>query len=140
MNRHRNLTNEIDRMFGVFGDNKIKTKLLEAAEKDLCALFPSQEGELSQILIMFNRIFKKKSRLMSKNVISKYKQLLKYYDLNDLELSMNNALVDEFHLENGYKYCTLEYFSRLDQIDKWVNVKKAESKDSFVLPTFNIKE
>jgi hypothetical protein len=140
MSRHRNLTNEIDRIFGVFRDNNIKIKLLEAAEKDLCALFPSQNDDLSQVLIMFNQIFKKKSRLMSKKVISKYKEILKYYDLNDLEISMNNALVDEFHLENGHKYCTLEYFSRLDQIDKWVNVKKVESKESFVLPTFNIKE
>ena len=32
---------------------------------------------------------------------------------------MSKASKDQFHKDNGYKYCTLEYFSRSATIDKF---------------------
>jgi hypothetical protein len=53
---------------------------------------------------------------------------------------MENAKDDEFHQENNYKYCTIEYFSRLEQIDKWTNVTKEDKKkEGFVMPKFNVR-
>jgi hypothetical protein len=34
----------------------------------------------------------------------------------------------------------LEYFSRMEQIDKWLNVTKEEKKSDFVMPTFNVRK
>jgi hypothetical protein len=76
---------------------------------------------------------------MSKKVLNKYKEILKHFSLQDINQSMINAKKDDFHLENDYKYCTLEYFSRIEQIDKWLNATKQQKKSEFILPSFNVK-
>ena len=77
---------------------------------------------------------------MSKKVLNKYKEILKYYSLTDVQSAMRNARADEFHIENNFKYCTIEYFSRIEQIDKWMNVVKEEKpKGDFVMPKFNVR-
>jgi hypothetical protein len=77
---------------------------------------------------------------MTKKVINKYKDILRHFSLDDIKGAMENAKDDEFHLDNNYKYCTIEYFSRLEQIDKWTNVTKEDKKkEGFVMPKFNVK-
>jgi hypothetical protein len=67
-----------------------------------------------------------------KEHLSKYKEILKHFSLQDINQSMINAKKDYFHLENDYKYCTLEYFSRIEQIDKWLNATKEHKKSDFI--------
>jgi hypothetical protein len=83
-------------------------------------------------------VFGKNSKVMSKKVLSKYKEILKYYSLTDVQSAMNNAKLDEFHVESNFKYCTIEYFSRIEQMDKWINVTKQQKAD-FIMPKFNVK-
>jgi hypothetical protein len=60
--------------------------------------------------------------------------------MKEIKQAMINASKDDFHIESNFKYCTLEYFSRLEQIDKWVSVKvKKEEKNKFIMPKFNTK-
>ena len=76
---------------------------------------------------------------MTKKVLSRYKEILKHFTLEDIKNAMETAKDDDFHSENSYKYCTLEYFSRMEQLDKWLNVTKDEKKSDFIMPTFNVR-
>lgn len=106
----------------VFGPHSCPEKdlIIEAVKKD------NKEGEalkgkVAEILPMFNEVFSKRSRVMSQKVVNKYKQILKFYSLEDVKKAFENAKADDYHREQQYKYCTLEYFSRMEQFDKWVS-------------------
>lgn len=139
MSKFLNLEKILDEIFGIFSDDK-KVKILNAAERDFRKLVKAEsEGDVSVLIETFNIIFNKRSRVISKKVANKYREILKYYSLDDVKQAMSNAKDDDFHRENGYKYCTLEYFSRIEQIDKWINVQQVEEKNTFVAPKFNVK-
>lgn len=139
MSKFLNLEKVLDEIFGIFSDDE-KVKILNAAEMDFRKLNKAEsEGDVSVLIETFNVIFNKRSRIISKKVANKYREILKYYSLEDVKQAMSNAKSDDFHRENGYKYCTLEYFSRIEQIDKWINVQQVEEKNTFVAPKFNVR-
>lgn len=120
----------LDEIFGSVSCAE-KDLIIEAVKKD------NKEGQkitgkVAEILPMFNEVFNKRSRVMSAKVIGRYKQILKIYSIEDIKKAFNNAKADEYHKEQGYKYCTLEYFSRMEQMDKW------ESYDPKQTTIFNI--
>jgi hypothetical protein len=55
--------------------------------------------------------------------------------LNILVLSHMSLI---YCMPEGIK--SLEYFSRIDQIDKWLNSEPIQKKDTFIHPKFNIRE
>ena len=135
---YKNLEHVLDSLFGPFGVER--ALIISAIQRDLSIFNKvSTSDNASKILLLFNEVFDKKSRIISKKVLSKYKEILKHYDIEDIKTAMNNAKNDDFHKENNYKYCTIEYFSRIEQMDKWSNIKKQPTKSDFVLPTFNIR-
>jgi hypothetical protein len=72
------------------------------------------------LLNYFNSVFKKNNRVFSDNVKTKYKARLKEgYTLVNIRTAMSKGSQDQFHKDNGYKYCTLEYFSRSATLDKF---------------------
>jgi len=136
----KNLEKELDIIFGIFSEDK-RSKILQAAQKDFESLTKMESGDsVALILESFNAIFKKRSRIVSKKVVNRYKDILRYYSLEDIKQAMSNAKDDEFHKENNYKYCTLEYFSRIEQMDKWINIQKPSDNKGFFVPKFNLKE
>tara|TARA_B110000908_G_C10237223_1_gene444043 strand:+ start:165 stop:881 length:717 start_codon:yes stop_codon:yes gene_type:complete len=73
-----------------------------------------------EILAYFNFIFKKNNRVFNDSVKAKYKARFKEgYTLLNVRLSMQKCAKDQFHVDNSFKYCTLEYFSRSNTIDKY---------------------
>ena len=136
----KHLEDALDKMFGPFSEER--TIILNAAKKDIEKMTSVASGDdVLKILNIFNEVFQKKSRVMTKKVITKYKDILRHFSLDDIKLAMENAREDEFHSENNYKYCTIEYFSRMEQIDKWTNVAKEDKKkEGFVMPKFNVRE
>ena len=135
----KNLEDALDKIFGPFSEER--TIILNAAKKDIEKMTSVASGDdVLKILNIFNEVFQKKSRVMTKKVITKYKDILRHFSLDDIKLAMENARDDEFHSENNYKYCTIEYFSRMEQIDKWTNVTKEDKKkEGFVMPKFNVR-
>lgn len=135
----KNLEDALDKIFGPFSEER--TIILNAAKKDIDKMTSVASGDdVLKILNIFNEVFQKKSRVMTKKVITKYKDILRHFSLDDIKLAMENARDDEFHSENNYKYCTIEYFSRMEQIDKWTNVTKEDrKKEGFVMPKFNVR-
>jgi hypothetical protein len=136
--KYKHLEAELDKIFGPFAEER--TLILNAIKKDEeLANSVTSGDDASKIINIFNEIFQKKSRVMTKKVVNRYKEILKYFTLDDIKLAMESAKDDDFHTDNSYKYCTLEYFSRMEQIDKWTNVTKEEKKSDFVMPTFNVR-
>lgn len=135
----KHLEDALDKMFGPFSEER--TIILNAAKKDIDKMTSVASGDdVLKILNIFNEVFQKKSRVMTKKVVTKYKDILRHFSLDDIKLAMENAKDDEFHSENNYKYCTIEYFSRMEQIDKWTNVTKEDKKkEGFVMPKFNVR-
>lgn len=136
--KYKHLEAELDKIFGPFAEER--TLILNAIKRDEELANSITSGDdASKIINIFNEIFQKKSRVMTKKVLNRYKEILKYFTLEDIKSAMESAKDDDFHTENSYKYCTLEYFSRMDQIDKWLNVTKEEKKSDFIMPTFNVR-
>jgi len=78
--------------------------------------------DLDVVLNHFNFCFTKRSRIIPSNVKRKYQQLiLDGFTIDDIKLAMTNASRDTFHVDTKFKYCSLEFFSRADKIDKFAN-------------------
>jgi hypothetical protein len=139
MARNKQLIMVLDKHFDLF--SPIREEILQAVKQDEHEQKTLDEDTIATILIGFNDIFKKKCRVLTKAVVSKYKAALRHYSLDEIFKAMENAKQNEFHKSNKYTYCTPEYFSRIEQIDKWLNVvdKAEEQKEEFLLPKFNIK-
>ena len=138
----KNLRKTLDLVFGPFEDEK-KTKIIEAVHADLELSGKRSSGsEFDLIMSEFNRIFGKRSRVVSDKVVNRWKGILKHFTTEEVIRAMESASNDEFHKDTKYKHCTLEYFSRIDQIDKWVNVSVVnivKTNPGFVMPRMNIK-
>ena len=79
-------------------------------------------------------IFNKRSKVVSDPVKSKYRKLTKMgYTYNEILECMRNCKRDQYHIDTEFKYCTLEFFSRPDKIDKFYNSKN--DKPSKYVPT-----
>jgi|SanBayMetagenome_1026888.scaffolds.fasta_scaffold30978_2 hypothetical protein len=132
-----NLNETIEKYFGPFCDDKVRTDFMQAALTDIKSF---DKTDKEWIISTYNSIFGKKSRIISGAVNKKYNTVLKSFSRDELERAMKAAKEDDFHKANNYKYCTLEYFSRVDQVDKWLNASVETKREQFVLPKFNIKQ
>lgn len=140
MDKFKNLERELDIIFGIFSDDK-RSRIVQAVHKDFQLLLKVESSDdVGLVLNEFNSIFGKKSRIVSKKVANRYREILRYYSFEDIKKAMLNAKDDDFHKENSYKYCTLEYFSRLEQMDKWINIQQTNENKGFFVPKFNLKE
>ena len=120
---------------------KQRALILECAKIDTIGKLKKIKVNESEIIKMFNGVFTKNSRVISKGVLNKYKEILKYYSIEEIKEAMEHARDDDFHIETRWKYCTIEYFSRMDQLDKWLNAKPGgmSPHNDFKMPKFNVK-
>lgn len=132
----KNLNEVLDDIFGPMGCEE-KDRIIDAVNRDNKQ---QGSGDVAEILNMLNEIFGKKHRVMSPKVVNRYKQILKHYTLDEIRKGMENAKNDEYHRETGYKHCHPEYFSRIEQMDKWVSYepKQKQSGSGFQMPKMNL--
>ena len=142
----KNLNSAIDKHLGPFCDEEIRKGILSAALLDFEYGIPvrtivSEDVDKEWIFETYNRIFNRRCRAASDAVLKKYKKVFANFTKAEVEIAMNAAKQDDFHKQTKYKHTTIEYFSRLDQIDKWVNIAadKFDNDNGFVLPKFNVK-
>lgn len=85
------------------------------------------------LLVFINSTFGKKFKLINDKVKKKYKALIKQgYDKKQIIQAMVNAKENSYHKETGYQYCTPEFFSRTETIDKYSEVAvKQKSNNMF---------
>lgn len=133
-----NFNSALTHLFGA-EDCMEKQFLLSAIQEDINlhqGNTTSFIDDAGAILAMFNEVFNKRSRVITKRTYSKYKEVLKLFTMHEIRTAMECAKADEFHIETNFKYCTVEYFSRVEQVDKWFNAVK--DKVGFVLPKMNL--
>lgn len=76
------------------------------------------EIDFDILLNTINQIFGRKFELVNDAIKKKYKKLLKQgYSKLNIYQAMLTCQKDPYHIEQNYKYCTLEYFSRPNVID-----------------------
>ncbi len=83
----------------------------------------------SKLLSLFNSILGKKSRVISEKAKKQLKQRLKEgYTKEDIVHALRNAAKDQHHLDTNYKYLTLEFITRPDKLDRFVNMGDFKTK------------
>jgi len=72
------------------------------------------------LLQFINVTFNRKFQVFNDKVKSKYSSLLKQgYTKNQVMNAIINCKSNQYHKEKNYQYCTPEFFSRTDVIDKY---------------------
>ena len=83
----------------------------------------------NKLLSLFNSILGKKSRVISEKAKKQLKQRLKEgYTKEDIVQALSNAAKDQHHLDTNYKYLTLEFITRPDKLDRFVNMGDFKTK------------
>ena len=70
-------------------------------------------------------------KLVNKKVQGKYLARLKEgYSKQDILDAVSNAVKNDYHKENNFKYLTPEFFSRAETLDKYSNVNNKQKENS----------
>jgi hypothetical protein len=75
------------------------------------------DNECERMLAFYNKTFGKQCRVVNAAVKAKLKNTLKDYDWRDIGRAMLQVKEDKHHIESGYKWATLEFFTRPVKID-----------------------
>lgn len=76
--------------------------------------------DYNELLNYFNSRFNKSSRIINSSNKNKILARIKEgYTIDDIRLSMYRASLDQFHKDNNFKWCTIEYFTRANTLDKF---------------------
>jgi len=82
------------------------------------------------LLNYINSSFDRKFKIISESVKTKFKARIKEkYTKDDIKNCIDNLKNIQYHIDNGFQYCTPEFISRADTLDKY-SVKTAEVKVS----------
>jgi len=88
----------------------------------------SNKIEFDKLLVFFNDTFGKKCRVFSASVKQKYNaRVSDGYTTMEIAKAMSVCKSDDFHKQNNFKYCTLEYFAWPKTLDQYAY---SESKQS----------
>lgn len=76
-----------------------------------------------ELLNFMNLTFGRKFKAISKQIQSKYQARLKDgYTKKDILTAIINCKNNSYHIEKNYQYCTPEFFSRTETLDKYSEV------------------
>ena len=82
-----------------------------------------QQIDSSKLLSLFNSILGKQARVIPTKAKTQLKQRLKEgYTKEDIIKAITNASKDPHHIESNYKYITLEFITRPDKLERFVNM------------------
>jgi uncharacterized phage protein (TIGR02220 family) len=77
----------------------------------------------SKLLSVFNSLLGKQAKVVNAKTKTQIKQRLKEgYTKDDIVNAIRNASKDPFHIESNYKYITLEFLTKPDKLDRFVNM------------------
>lgn len=92
---------------------------------------PSKNGttiekiDFEGLLMFINKTFGRSFKAIHEPIRKKYNARMKEgYKLDDVVTAINNCQKDQFHREHNYKYCTPEFFSRSEILEKYSEVTK----------------
>jgi uncharacterized phage protein (TIGR02220 family) len=77
----------------------------------------------SKLLSLFNSILGKQTRIINTKTKTQIKDRLKEgYTKEDIVNAIRNASKDPHHIDSNYKYLTLEFITKPDKLDRFVNM------------------
>jgi|TARA_R110000744_G_scaffold304637_1_gene413153 hypothetical protein len=89
----------------------------------------SKDINSNKLLCVFNSILGKKARVIPAKAEKQIKDRLKEgYSKEDIVLAMENAAKDQHHMDSNYKYLTLEFITRPDKLERFVNMSNFKVK------------
>jgi hypothetical protein len=87
-----------------------------------------EEINYQALLEFVNKTFDRNFKVVNDSVKKKYKSLLKQgYSKEQITNAIKNCKSNKYHIENNYQYCTLEFFSRAETIDKYSDVSEIDN-------------
>ena len=93
-----------------------------------------EQIDFQALLDFINLNFKREFKVVNNKVKSKYKSLINQgYSKQQVLTAIINCKNNEYHKEKNYQYCTPEFFSRTDTIDKY-GFDTTEVKDVYFAP------
>jgi uncharacterized phage protein (TIGR02220 family) len=85
------------------------------------------------LLDFVNKTFGRNFKIVSDKIQRSYKARLKEgYKKEDIINAITNCKENKYHKENNYQYCTPEYFSRSETLDKYANITKVSETDTIL--------
>lgn len=93
------------------------------------------------LLEVLNLSFGRGFKVINKKVRSSYEARLKDgYSKDQIMDAINNCKINDYHKEKNYQYCTPEFFSRAETLDKYSNVtKQNKTGDDILVENINRK-
>lgn len=93
---------------------------------------PKTASVLGSLLAHFNSTFKKNCSIIPPKIADKYAVAIKQgFTPEKIMLAMTNASKDEHHVNSNFKWCTMEFFSRVDKIDAFSNRANTEKPSNY---------
>ena len=85
--------------------------------------------DFTLLLEFYNKTFGKQARIVNDKVKRAYNARMKDgYLKEDIQKAMQVCKLNDFHKSNDFQYCTLEFFSRSDTLDKYATVGDKSQK------------
>jgi uncharacterized phage protein (TIGR02220 family) len=113
------------------GTHRVNNKIVNNKEHN--SIVPFENGtthekiDFDGLLMFINKTFGRSFKGILEPVRKKYNARIKEgYKLDDIINAVNNCHKDQFHREHNYKYCTPEFFSRSQTLDKYSETTKQE--------------
>lgn len=111
---------------GTQGGIEAPTVQLKEKEKE------KEEVNYQALLEFVNKTFSRNFKVVNNTVKNKYKLLLKQgYTKEQISSAIKNCKLNKYHIENNYQYCTLEFFSRPETIDKYSDVSEINNSNVY---------
>ena len=87
----------------------------------------------TKLLSVFNSILGKNTRVVPDKANKQLKAALKAgYSKDDIVTAITNASKDPHHVDSNYKYLTLEFITRPDKLDRFINMSDFTIKSKMI--------
>jgi len=115
----------------------VKSKIEEFLKEESKNLGINDKIDFDKLIVYFNRILKKSSRVISKKAKDNFNQRMKEgYKKEDIVKVIDNSSNDNYHKESNFKYVTLEFLSRPNIFERYSSMPHqkpiSEIKDVFI--------
>jgi uncharacterized phage protein (TIGR02220 family) len=95
--------------------------------------YKADKIDFDALILFINKTFGRSFKKASSAVKAKYNARLKDgYTKEDFKTAITNCSKNKFHIDNNFQYCTPEYFSRSEVIDKYSNVTEQEPEQETI--------
>jgi hypothetical protein len=110
-----------------------KPKKADSVSDSVSVSVTKSNIDSNKLLSVFNSILGKGARLITDKANKQLTAALKAgYSKDDIVKAITNASKDPHHIESNYKYLTLEFITRPDKLDRFINMSDFTIKSKMI--------